>query len=69
MIKRPANYLANAQKQGLAWVAGKPYHCKENDECAPDFSCCYPKLFEENRATRIEMYNRWAADHGFPLAS
>ncbi len=31
-------------EQTKLWVAGKPIHNKERDECCPDFSCCNPKL-------------------------
>lgn len=26
------------------WVAGKPVHNDEREECCPDFSCCNPRL-------------------------
>ncbi len=32
------------QDQLDSWVAGKPIHNNERDECCPDFSCCQPEL-------------------------
>lgn len=29
------------------WVAGKPVHNPDRDECCPDFSCCNPELLAD----------------------
>ncbi len=31
-------------EQMKEWLAGKPIHNTERDECCPDFSCCRPEL-------------------------
>lgn len=33
-----------AEEQLKLWVAGRPVHNKEQNECCPDFSCCQPRL-------------------------
>jgi hypothetical protein len=37
---------------------GNPYHNKIDDECCPDFSCCVPDMFEQDREKRWEHYQR-----------
>jgi hypothetical protein len=45
-------YANRVRLQGLAWVAGMPFHNRIDDECCPDFSCCHPELFEEDQEKR-----------------
>lgn len=56
--------IASIIEQGHAWINGQSVHNKLRDECCPDFSCCVPKLFEQDRGKRIAEFNRWAAKHG-----
>lgn len=60
-------YNQRCIEQGLKWVAGESIHNHIDDECCPDFSCCQPGLFERDRAKRVEEYNDWAADNGYPM--
>ena len=57
------NYKERAHAQMLAWAEGRPYHENVNDECCPDFSCCFPDLYERNDAKRWEQYkNRYGTN-------
>lgn len=49
-------YKARAKAQTFAWASGNPYHERINDECCPDFSCCFPNLFNTDSAKRWEQY-------------
>lgn len=42
------------------WVNGDSRHNDQDNECCPDFSCCCPTEFEQDRAARINTYNRMA---------
>lgn len=42
--------------QGLKWVNGISEHNHVDGECCPDFSCCFPDLFESNAAVRRKRY-------------
>jgi hypothetical protein len=48
-------YLDRVTRQGWEWVSGNVYHNEEDDECCPDFSCCYPQLFEPNKDKRFNF--------------
>lgn len=54
--QRSHDYKDRAIKQTFSWAMGQPYHEKENDECCPDFSCCYPALFIEDAERRWRIY-------------
>lgn len=51
-------YVARAKAQTLSWAQGRPYHEPVNDECCPDFSCCYPALFTADATKRWTTYHR-----------
>ena len=46
------------------WVSGKSQHNIIDNECCPDFSCCYPDLFEQDREKRIDRLNKFRKDIG-----
>lgn len=50
-------YQQRALEHAEAWVDGRVYHDHINDECCPDFSCCYPELYEQDRLKRVERLN------------
>jgi hypothetical protein len=52
-----ARYKQRFFKQVENWTKGKSEHNKIDDECCPDFSCCYPDLFEQDREKRINRLN------------
>lgn len=58
-------YQQRSIDQGRAWVAGESKHNQIDDECCPDFSCCVPTLFEQDRAKRVQSYNSWADRRGY----
>ena len=43
-----------SDEQIAEWVAGRPVHNKDRDECCPDFSCCTPETLAAE-ATRIRF--------------
>jgi hypothetical protein len=49
-------YHERAHSQMLSWAMGKPYHEPHNDECCPDFSCCFPDLFTTDATERWARY-------------
>lgn len=57
-------YQDRVKSQTLSWAMGNPYHNKIDDECCPDFSCCYPDLFEKEQDKRWRHYhNRHGQRH------
>jgi hypothetical protein len=58
MARHDPKYRERARIQHLAWAQGRPYHERLNDECCPDFSCCYPDLFTNDDAERWASYHR-----------
>lgn len=36
-----ATYKARSEHQRKEWAAGRPYHNIVDDECTPDFNCCF----------------------------
>lgn len=60
-------YQKRVYQQGIDWVNGKPVHNTVDDECCPDFSCCFPTLFETDKKIRIAMHNKFATFCGLPL--
>jgi hypothetical protein len=59
------SYKQRARLQALAWINGDSVHNRIDDECTPDFSCCEPECFEQDRHKRIASYNAWAMRNGF----
>lgn len=49
-------YRERHKAQALKWAMGQPYHNNVDDECCPDFSCCYPDLFEVDDEKRWNVY-------------
>lgn len=52
----PQGYKDRSRTQMLSWAMGRPYHNTVDDECCPDFSCCYSDLFTENSDDRWARY-------------
>jgi hypothetical protein len=50
-------YRERARTQCLAWAQGRPYHEPINDECTPDFSCCFPDMISPDDE-RWEYYHK-----------
>ena len=42
-------------RQLLLWHNGRPTHHTLSKECCPDFSCCFPELYESDAKQREEM--------------
>lgn len=47
-------YQQRARRQGWNWVSGISKHNEVDDECCPDFSCCYPNLFVQDKDKRLK---------------
>lgn len=60
-MKRDPRYRERARNQSLIWAQGRPYHEPVNDECCPDFSCCFPNLFTQDAEKRWQAH---AAQYG-----
>ena len=45
-------YRGRIREQMFKWVNGNPTHNHIDDECCPDFSCCYPDLFDKDLDSR-----------------
>lgn len=60
-------YHESVERQGRDWIDGVSKHNIRFDECCPDFSCCVPHLFMQNRLKRIVIYNCWAKHHDRPI--
>jgi hypothetical protein len=58
-------YRDRVERQGLEWIDGNSLHNQQDDECCPDFSCCFPECYEQDRLKRIESHNRWAKRYGY----
>jgi hypothetical protein len=54
-------YRERYRIQTLLWAMGKPTHNRIDNECCPDFSCCHPELFTEDRDKRWQTYHN---EHG-----
>lgn len=60
-------YQMNCLGQLKDWVNGDCHHSYtpgHGEECCPEFSCCYPDMFEQDRAKRVERYNQYAKQIG-----
>jgi len=62
----PTAYKQRANEQSRAWVNGDCKHNDVDDECCPDFSCCFTDLFTKDRGERVRSHNIWAVRNGFP---
>jgi hypothetical protein len=51
-------YQERVIAQTRRWVEGNARHNVIDDECCPDFSCCMPELFEQDRGERLNELNR-----------
>jgi hypothetical protein len=60
-------YKKRVIAQGEAWVDGVPRHNNIDDECCPDFSCCYPNLFTIDRSERMASHNSLLRQYGLPV--
>lgn len=60
-------YQKRAHQQAIEWVQSRSVHNIVDDECCPDFSCCVPECFNNNRFERIAIANHYATEHGLPL--
>lgn len=58
-------YIDRSMKQAREWVDAICRHNDIDDECCPDFSCCFPHLFEHDRAKRVQRFNEYAAKHNY----
>lgn len=52
--------------QTEAWARGECRHNSVDGECCPDFACCHPHLFTNDRAERIAQLNKLRARFGLP---
>jgi hypothetical protein len=59
-------YKARCHKQLEGWLEGRSIHNRVDDECCPDFSCCVPELYHQDRAVRLKIYNQFAEANGLP---
>lgn len=50
-------YKERVKAQTLKWAMGQPHHNKIDNECCPDFSCCYLDMFEKDEAKRWKYYH------------
>jgi hypothetical protein len=41
--------------QTSAWAQGHVFHNAIDDECCPDFSCCKPEMFIQDKEKRIAI--------------
>lgn len=51
-----SKYAERSHVQLFAWAEGRPFHNTIDDECCPDFSCCYPDLFVKDETERWATY-------------
>jgi hypothetical protein len=61
-------YQSRVIRQTLLWVNGRSEHNVQDNECCPDFSCCFPEMFEQDQARRVDYFTkllrRYAAEGG-----
>ena len=60
-------YQKRAHQQCVEWAQGKSVHNVVDDECCPDFSCCVPECYNNDRFDRIRVANDYAKAHKLPL--
>lgn len=54
----PLRYREATVAQLLRWHNGQRVHNAISGECCPDFSCCYPDMYETDPETRM----RWVRE-------
>ena len=63
MTNKTSPYRQRAIRQGWDWVSGISKHNEVDDECCPDFSCCYPNLLTRSKDERLKymlkQVSRW----------
>lgn len=59
-------YRVRCIQQAEQWINGEARHNAIDNECTPDFSCCYPQLFEHDRAKRVAYLRDKLARWGLP---
>lgn len=59
-------YRVRCLQQTEQWVNGEARHNAIDNECTPDFACCYPHLFQQDRAKRVEYMRAMLARWGLP---
>lgn len=42
----------------MLWANGLPQHNSVDDECCPDFSCCFPGMYEEDSSRRRDYHSK-----------
>lgn len=57
-------YQHSALQQNEMWLNGISLHNYFNDECCPDFSCCYPKCFTSDFDKRLKRVNYLREQYG-----
>lgn len=62
---KTTEYQLRAVRQSEQWAYGRAVHNAIDDECCPDFSCCVPRLFEQDRAKRVAEHNAYCERHNF----
>lgn len=55
-------YRQRAKTQMFSWAQGNSYHELINNECCPDFSCCFPNLFTSDVNKRWQLYREKYGD-------
>lgn len=49
-------YKQRAKIQAFRWACGYPSHNRLDNECCPDFSCCFPDMMETDANKRWQYY-------------
>jgi hypothetical protein len=57
-------YQLRCLKQNEDWLNGRSFHNFIDDECCPDFSCCNPELFTDDRSKRLKRVNNLREAYG-----
>jgi hypothetical protein len=57
-------YRRRCLAQTEAWVEGFPFHNREDNECCPDFSCCRPDMFTQEKEKRIAALHELQTRYG-----
>jgi hypothetical protein len=62
-------YQERVVAQTRRWVEGRAEHNRIDDECCPDFSCCEPRLYTQDRGERMEELRRLLHRYNQPAAT
>ena len=57
-------YRERVVRQTRMWANGDAVHNDIDAECCPDFSCCEPHLFEQDRSKRMQRLNEVLIRYG-----